>query len=142
APMARGIYGWGGVGRGKSRLMDLFCDATAVPRGRGHFHAFMQEIQGKVHEARKSHVQGAIRPVAQSVARDVRLLCFDEMQITDIADAMIVGRLFAYLFEMGVTVVTTSNRAPEDLYKNGLNRQLFLPFIGLIRDRLDVHALE
>ena len=138
----RGLYLWGGVGRGKSMLMDLFCEATQTPKRRVHFHAFMQEIQAKLHEARKSNVQDALKPVAEEVAASVRLLCFDEMQITDIADAMIVGRLFQTLFDLGVTVVTTSNRVPEDLYKNGLNRQLFLPFIEVIRDQLDVQEIE
>ncbi|OWY08422.1 cell division protein ZapE [Thioclava sp. F42-5] len=137
----RGLYIWGGVGRGKSMLMDLFFGQTDVPKRRVHFHAFMQEVQGKLDDARRANTVDAMRPVAEAVAGSLRLLCFDEMQITDIADAMIVGRLFEALFERGVTIVTTSNRVPEDLYKNGLNRQLFLPFIGLIREKLDVYEL-
>ena len=137
----KGLYLWGGVGRGKSMLMDLFYEACDVPKRRVHFHAFMQEIQAKLHEARKTGAQDAIRPVAQEVAQSIRLLCFDEMQITDIADAMIVGRLFEYLTEAGVVIVTTSNRIPDDLYKNGLNRQLFLPFIAFIKEIMEVKEI-
>ncbi|MTH33014.1 cell division protein ZapE [Paracoccus limosus] len=142
APAVKGLYLWGGVGRGKSMLMDLILEAAPLTQKRRvHFHEFMQEIQTALEGVRKSGQQDAVRPVALAVAQQVRLLCFDEMQITDIADAMIVGRLFQILFEQGVTVVTTSNRVPEDLYKNGLNRQLFLPFIALLRERMDVVEL-
>jgi cell division protein ZapE len=141
-PPPKGLYLWGGVGRGKSMLMDFFVAHLGdIPARRVHFHAFMQEIHGAMHEVRKTGVEDAITPVAQDEAASLRLLAFDEMQITDITDAMIVGRLFEALFADGVVVVTTSNRVPDDLYKDGLNRDLFLPFIALIKERMEVHEL-
>lgn len=139
----RGLYLWGGVGRGKSMLMDLFVSALpeTVPARRVHFHAFMQEIHREMHRLRKEGVEDPIKPVAKAISDAVRVFAFDEMQITDITDAMIVGRLFEQIFENGCTVITTSNRVPEDLYKDGLNRQLFLPFIALLKDRMVVHQI-
>ena len=138
-----GLYLYGGVGRGKSMLMDLFFETAPVePKRRVHFHAFMQEVHSAIHVARKGAAEDPIRPVADAIADGATLLCFDEMQITDITDAMLVGRLFERLFERGVVVVTTSNRPPDELYTEGLNRHLFLPFIALIKERLDVHELD
>ncbi|CUH36750.1 AFG1-like ATPase [Jannaschia seosinensis] len=136
-----GCYLWGGVGRGKSMLMDLFHEAAPVPSRRVHFHAFMQDVHEAMHQARAAGTPDAIAPFADAVIADVRVLCFDEMQITDITDAMVVGRLFEKLFAGGVHVVTTSNRVPEDLYKDGLNRALFLPFIEMLNRRMIVHEM-
>ena len=142
APEApKGLYLWGGVGRGKSMLMDLAHDRIDAPKRRMHFHAFMQWVHERINAARARGVDDAIKPVSEELSDAVRLLCLDEMQITDITDAMIVGRLFEGLFEGGVTVITTSNRPPKDLYKDGLNRQVFTPFIDLIEDRMVVHEL-
>ncbi len=140
---APGLYLWGGVGRGKSMLMDLFvAHAGDVPKRRVHFHAFMQEIHAGLHAARKRGAPDALVPVADKVAAEVRLLAFDEMQITDITDAMIVGRLFERLMGAGVAIVTTSNRVPDDLYKDGLNRALFLPFIAYLKEQMVVHEIQ
>ena len=137
----RGLYLWGGVGRGKSMLMDLLLDTITVPTRRQHFHAFMQWVHAAMGRARQTGVDDAILPVADEIAESSRLLALDEMQVTDIADAMILGRLFQRLWAQGVTLVTTSNRPPGDLYKDGLNRALFLPFIAMIEDNCDVLEL-
>ncbi|MFM6950193.1 MAG: cell division protein ZapE [Novosphingobium sp.] len=144
APSPRGLYMWGGVGRGKSMLMDLFHDCLAIPdKRRVHFHAFMQEVHARLREARKSETGDPIPPVAAAIADGLRVLAFDEMVVNNSADAMIMSRLFtALITQHGLVIVTTSNRAPGDLYKDGLNREHFLPFIALIERELDVMALN
>ena len=134
----KGVYIWGGVGCGKSMLMDLFVKNLLVPNRRVHFHAFMQEIHASLHNARGSGTKDPLTVVANKVIKNFRVLALDEMQIKDITDAMIVGRLFTLLLDGGVQIVTTSNRVPSDLYKDGLNRQLFLPFIALIESQLNI----
>ncbi len=140
---ARGVYLWGGVGRGKSMLMDLFFRHVAMERKRRvHFAEFMLEVHGRIAIERRKEQGDPIPPVAAALAEEARLLAFDEMMVTNSPDAMILSRLFTALIEAGVTIVTTSNRAPDDLYKNGLNREHFLPFIALVKERLDVLALN
>ncbi len=141
-PPPKGLYIWGGVGTGKSFLMDLFAANVDVPARRVHFHAFMQEVQNALHIAREASEQDALNIVARNLSKGLRLLALDEMQIKDIADAMIVGRLFTLMREDGVVCVTTSNRPPDDLYKDGLNRQLFLPFIAYLKEHLIVHDMQ
>src|SRR4051794_32627498 len=145
----RGLYIHGDVGRGKTMLMDMFFEHSSVgQKRRAHFHEFMAEVHERIHGYRQSIARGeladtdVIALTANAIFDDAWLLCFDEFHVTDIADAMILGRLFAKLFELGTVVVATSNVAPDDLYKGGLNRALFLPFIKQISDHMDVLRLD
>jgi cell division protein ZapE len=138
-----GVYLWGGVGRGKSMLMDLaFAHIDVHPKRRVHFHAFMLETDARLRRIRQSEEEDPIETVADEIADEARLLAFDEMQVTNPADAMILLRLFEKLLARGVKVVTTSNRPPSDLYKDGLNRELFVPFIALIESEMLVVPVD
>lgn len=140
----RGVYMWGGVGRGKSMLMDLFVATLDIERKRRvHFHAFMLEVDAMIREERANEAGNPVAPVAARIAKEARCLAFDEMVVNNTADAAIMARLFtALIVDEGVSVVTTSNRPPRDLYKDGLNRSLFLPFIDLVLERMDVLSLN
>jgi cell division protein ZapE len=138
-----GVYLWGGVGRGKSMLMDLaFAQIAITPKRRVHFHGFMLDVHQRLRAARATKEGDPVIAVAKSLASEVKFLAFDEMMVTNPGDAMIMSRLFAALIDEGVRLVTTSNRPPADLYKDGLNRELFLPFIALLEARLEVLGLN
>lgn len=145
----KGLYIHGEVGRGKTMLMDLFFAASPVARKRrAHFHEFMLDVHERIHRLRKTMRRSAdalddpIRGAAAELSREAWLLCFDEFHVTDIADAMILGRLFAHLFACGAVVVATSNLPPQELYRGGLNRALFVPFIGVLERHMDVVRLD
>lgn len=145
----KGLYIHGGVGRGKSMLMDIFFDlAPGNSKRRTHFNKFMEDAHERIHAHRKAYERGEtreedpIKPVGRDLASEARLLCFDEFSVTDIADAMILGRLFSVLFEKGTRVIATSNVAPDNLYRDGLNRELFLPFIEMLKKHCEIFELD
>jgi cell division protein ZapE len=144
AETPKGLYIWGDVGRGKTLLMDLFfAEAQVAKKRRAHFNSFMVDVHARIHtERQRAGSSDPIPVVARDLAAEALLLCFDEFQVADVADAMILGRLFDRLFTEGVTIVVTSNTPPDRLYEGGLNRQLFLPFIEEIKERLEVVELN
>lgn len=140
----KGLYIYGGVGRGKSMLMDLYYRTSPVKKKRRtHFHAFMLEVHQRMHEFRidNQSLGDPIPHIAKDIAEEAWLFCFDEMHVTDITDAMVIGRLFEHLFSLGVILITTSNRHPDDLYKDGLQREYFLPFIDLLKEHVEIIEL-
>ncbi len=140
----QGFYIWGGVGRGKTMLMDMFVASVDVPKKRRtHFHSFMQDVHARIFKERQQNPEADVLiSVADQIAKDAQLLCFDEMAITDVADAMILARLFTRLFQKHVVVVATSNMPPDHLYNNGLNRPLFEPFVQLLKQKCEVMQLD